>query len=340
MGSLTSSPAIHGFDADDAQNPYGTPRMVLMHHFQYLFADLAMLENAGVGPILSLGLCRPFLLDSILAVSASHLRSQSTSKSSHRVAEHFQQALAIKHFQGALEAPLDQETADALLLTAMFLNLLSFSVVEDDDMEKSWVFSSHPDRLSWLSLSLGIKPLIYATESFRQDTILGWMFEPSEDEAKTFHGDWEYLNLHQVPSHWLELVGLHRDTKPGQRLFEPIRILNETDRLEPKPEYFFLYVHVIGCLDFEFRDELERRDETALWLMGYWLGLICRYDYWWLRRRVWRDYRAVCLWLDRCGLRERPGSEGEMWTKLLRDLEAAPYWRGLQSSGSRVFEDP
>lgn len=339
MGSLASSPAIHGFDPNDAQNPYGTPRIVLMHHFQYLFPDLQMLENGGVDPILSLGLCRPFLLDSILAVSASHLRSESISKSSHRVAEHFQQALAIKNFQGALEGPLDQQTADALLLTAMFLNLLSFSVVEDDDVEKSWVFSNHPDRLGWLSLSLGIKPLLYATESFRQNTILGWMFDTSDDEAKTVRGEWEYLTLRDVPSHWLELVGLRRDSDPDVPLFEPVRQLSETDRLEPKPEYFFLYVNMIGSLDFAFRDKLERRDETALWLMGYWLGLICRYDFWWLRKRAWRDYRAVVIWLDRCGLRERPGSEGAMWTKLLDDLDAAPYWKGLWSFGSRVSEE-
>lgn len=336
FGTLGSSPAICGFDPDESQTPYGTPRIVLMHHFQHLFPELLMLDGAQVNPILSLGLCRPFLLDSILAVSASHLRVQSATKSSHRIAEHFQQALALKNFQGALTGPLDQQTADALILTAMFLNLLSFSSIEDESIEGSWAYSDHHDRLGWLSLSLGIKPLIYATETFRPDSILSWMFDSSDDEAKTFHGAWESMNLEGVPQHWLELVGLNPESTPDAKYFQTVRILSETTRLEPKPEYFFLYANMIGTLDVDFRFELERRDEAAMWLMGYWLGLLCRYDFWWCRKRVSRDYRGVCKKLQEMGVRNRPGADGVMWKKLMDDLETSPYWKGLRECG-RVY---
>ncbi|KAG8419468.1 hypothetical protein J3458_004332 [Metarhizium acridum] len=110
LDCLESSPAIHVFDPEIEQTRDGTPRNVLMNHFQYVFLELQVIGTRELSPILSLGLCRPFLMDSIFAVSASHLRFTSVSNASHRVAEHFQQALAIKNFQGALASPLDQQT--------------------------------------------------------------------------------------------------------------------------------------------------------------------------------------------------------------------------------------
>ncbi|KAK2593460.1 hypothetical protein QQS21_008833 [Conoideocrella luteorostrata] len=337
---LGNSPTLCGLDPEEQLTPHGTPRMLLMHHFQHFFPDLQLLERADLDPILSLSMCRPFLLDAMLAVSASHLRSQSVTKSSHRIAEHFQQALALKNFQGALQGPLDQQTADALLLTAMFINLLNFSVVEDDrDVFQSWVYTDHPERLGWLSLSLGIKPLICATEMFRENTILWWMYDAGGNRSGPFRGLEEYLNLHSVPSHWLDLFELPRDAKPGHRMFDPIRILKEINGLEPIPGHFFLYVNLIGDLDGEFRDELERRDERAMWVIGYWLGLLCRYDFWWLRKRAVLDYRAVRRWLNEQQVRDRPGTEGIMWMQLMDDLESAPYWKGIESASCRLLEE-
>jgi hypothetical protein len=181
-----------------------------------------------------------------------------------------------------------------------------------------------------LSLSLGIKPLIYATETFRDGTILDWMFQASDDESKTFHGAPEFMHLRNVPSHWLGLFSLTRDSKADDIFFDPLRILSETSRLEPCPDHFFLYVNMIGALDFDFRTRLERKDEAAMWLMGYWLGLLCRYDYWWLKKRARRDYHAICTNLLESGVRDRSGAEGAMWRKLTDDLEMAPRWGGSQ----------
>lgn len=326
---LGASAAVYGID-NIAESTTGTPRIVLMHHFQHVFAELLpMLDGFDMTPILSLSIYRPFLLDTMLAVSASHLRFSTVSNSSHRVAEHFQQALALQSFQAAIEQPLDQQTADALMLTAMFLNLLSFSIVEDDDTSQSWVFNDHPDRLRWLSLSLGIKPLVFATDPFRQNSILGWIHEASDDEHRTFHGPEDLHSLRKVPSHWLDLAGLTMASPPEQMYYDPIRTLEEIDAIEPRHDNLFLYVNLIGSLDFDFRADLIAGDETAMWVMGMWLGFMCRYDFWWLRHRVRRDYRAICQWFDQRRVRERPGREGQMWGLLIDDLEAAPLWKGV-----------
>jgi hypothetical protein len=300
--------------------------MVLLQHFNNVFTELSIFGAPESSPVIALGLSRPYLLDAVLAVSASHLRIHTCAPSTHRVAEHFQQSLALRNFQSALAEPLDAQGADALLLTGMLLNLLIFSITEDDEPASSWVFSKRPGRLNWLSLLLGYKPLLLATSPFHANTtLLRWMFEASDDEHRTFNGGpW---SLEDVPSHWLELCGLNVKTSAEEHiLYEPVRILAELRKYEPREGSFFIYQSFVGKLDGRFRDLLEASDYRAMWLLGYWMGLLRRFDIWWMRQLVSRDHRAVLSWLNQQGLKERGGREGQMWAELLLDLELAPVW--------------
>ena len=289
---------------------------------------LEMNIDCNIEPILSLGVRRPYLLDAVMAVSACHLRSH-TADASHRVAEHAQKAAALETFQKALSGPLDTQTADALILTAMFMNLLSFATSPEDDgtVGSSWVYSTRPDRLGWFSLALGMKPLLMATTPFREGSILDWMLEETDPLWSVFNGDCD-RSLDKVPDHWLWLGGVRRDATPPDEdddgYFETLRILAETNVLEPRPEYFFYYVNVVRTLNVAFRAELEARRPRAVWIIGYWIGLMCRYDFWWMRTTARRDHRAACTWLQSLHLQRRP--DGAMWAKLLDDLMDVPKW--------------
>lgn len=64
----------------------------------------------------------------------------------------------------------------------------------------------------------------------------------------------------------------------------------------------------------EFRALLCDRDERALWLLGYWLGLMSRFEgLWCCDKRVRRDYKAMRMWLEQAKVTIRPGVEGEHW---------------------------
>ena len=64
-----------------------------------------------------------------------------------------------------------------------------------------------------------------------------------------------------------------------------------------------------------------------MWLFGYWLGLMCRYDgIWWCERRVRRDYQAVRMFLDKLRLSERAGEDGLYWKDMMQELEQAPVF--------------
>lgn len=286
-----------------------------------------LLGHASPNPILGLGLARPFLLDPVLSVAASHLRHCYTTPESHRqsrVAEHFHQAVAVRGFRGALaQSELDQQTGDALVLTCMLFNLLAFSFNDEDgnNLEDSWIFRpGDPHQLGWFSLQLGLKPLLAATEKFRGcNTRLSWMYEPSHN-SKTHQPD------PLLPAHWESFF--NKSNSDDGILLEPARMLARARDAEPRAESLTLYVQFIGTLDmnYRFHDMLEARDERAIWLLGYWLGLMSRLGWWWMRTRVNREWRAVCLWLDQRGVRERPGEEGRAWRVLMSELERVGCW--------------
>ncbi|KAJ6786239.1 hypothetical protein PWT90_04911 [Aphanocladium album] len=315
----------------------GISRVSLLHHINQHFHSTPGLETAGgqISFIVSLGINRPYLLDVTLAVAACHLRHMYQANTSPglgtpdtvaacRVAEHYQQSLAICGFNRALTERFDQEASDSVLISSMMFSLLSFALDNDDDPSQSWVFSKAPDRLAWFSLNQGLAPLLVNTKQFHDQSILRNMFEASDDEEKTFHGD-NVKSLSKVPSHWLRLCGLdYTSEDPDQVFYEPVRILTELFHTPVDHQSFFLYMAFFGKLGVEFRALLEDNNEQAMWLLGYWLGLLCRFDHiWWLSARARRDYRAICIWLDKRKVRRRAGEEGLMWRQLMIDLEGA-----------------
>ncbi|VUC27624.1 unnamed protein product [Clonostachys rosea] len=330
----------HTLTENQPASPFGTPRFTLLRHFYHVFAQLDMFEGVSTDPIVSLALSRPHLMNAMLAVSASHLRCHATTPvPSHRVAEHYQQSLAVRGFQTALEESWDPLGADALLMTSMLLNLLTFSIIEDEDPWKSWVFSDDPNRLSWLGLHLGMKPLIISTAAYRKEgTMLQWMFDVSDDDKRTFNGTPQPLT--RVPQAWIDLCGISPDQldcpDPDHVFYEPVRILGELRDMEPRYELMFIYVSFVGKLDNEFRRLLELGNPAAMWLFGYWLGLVARFNFWWCNNRVRRDHRAICIWFELRGFTKRVGAEGEMWRELLFDLDNAPVWPSPRRCRSRT----
>ncbi|RCI12028.1 hypothetical protein L249_1243 [Ophiocordyceps polyrhachis-furcata BCC 54312] len=304
----------------------GIPRHALLHHFFTSF-KWPFPYNYEASQLLALGNSQPFLLDTLLAVAASHLRHHSVVKQPSRLAEQSQGSLALNGFRAALQRPRDDpKTAEAIVLTALFLNVLFFSAVEDDDPAKSWIFSRQPDRLAWLSLQLGFKPLVMSTNAFRRDDVFTDVF----CLPQVFY----YIRLCSrytglcsrttavFPLHWQHLFG--SDGHKGRVFHDPARVALHLSHIEPTCDNFFLYCKFFVVMDIElrFRDLLEREDERAVWLFGYWLGLLNRFQFWWTGLRVRMEWTAIRLWLDRRGVRGRSMT----WIKLMRDLDTAAEW--------------
>ncbi|CAK7198118.1 hypothetical protein SEUCBS139899_000776 [Sporothrix eucalyptigena] len=191
-----------------------------------------------MGPILPLALQFPHLRGTALASAAAHLTHKAPGSKSYHIAKHYQQSLALHAYQTALTTPFvvqGQLGVDVLLMTAMLMNMLSFVMPLDEnetrvvwdgsipgppppcadpdpDPRRSWVFSTHPNRLGWLALQMGLTPLLIATAPWREKSRLRLLFANSDDERRTLSGTWQ--SLRRVPQPWLDLFGLDRNSPP------------------------------------------------------------------------------------------------------------------------------
>ena len=307
--------------------------------------------------IIMLSKSDPLIRSTILAMSACHLRHVSPGHLQHRIAEHFQQSQALQEYQNAIDTPfpqLGQSGVDALLLSGALLMMLAFTIPHSDtsndtatetNLSTSWVFSNRENRLDWLALQVGIEPLMLSMAVY-VDKSMDFL-------AHVFFGDseetWAFNRLkpvpNRVPALWtkfFELDGVRHDTnnfaglvdRAHERRFRaekrityadvftlPTKILAELRLVEPGQLNVFKNLQFFGKITVDFRTLLYERDEKALWLFGYWLGIMCRFEgVWWCDARVRRDYRAILMWLERLNLEQRPGDEGDMWREMMEEL--------------------
>ena len=338
------------FDAPSATN--GTPSRHLIRHFLANWNDIFYVPQHP--DLLSFSKSDPLLRNTLLAITASHLRHVSPSIASHRIAESFQQAAALQSHRTTLEIPrsqLGQHGANMLLLSSSLLNPLAFAlpVGESTDPSLSWVFGSGDGRLGWLALQAGLRSLIVSMAPYLDGSlgVLGPIFFGSEGECRAFRNMPGTLDT--VPKLWRDFFELKEgvgtdcfcDTpygldKPENRagreepgvVFRPaVTMLALLRQLAPVRTNVFKYLQFLGKIHGNVRDLLLERDEKALWLIGYWTGLMCHFDQlWWCEERARRDYRAIHVWLEQQRLTERAGREGVVWKEMLEEYEAAPKY--------------
>jgi hypothetical protein len=233
---------------------------------------------------------------------------------------------------------LTQSRSDALLLTSMLLNNMAFASVSDKEEGSGYppVSSSSPrtknhnnnsstNGLEWLALSMGLRPLLAATHAFHgPDSTLAPIFAASDDENRTFSRR-SHEHLRGAPAHWVWLVGpsMLLGSSKEWCLREPLGTLAAARTLPPVAENRLKYVQFVGKLEPAFMGMLCDRDERAMWMLGYWLGLMGQLGPWWSSGRVRRDGAAIRTFLVQAnGVCGRGGEEREMWRLLMRDYDA------------------
>jgi hypothetical protein len=346
------------------EREYGTASVFLMNHLaQHWASVLAIPDNdadimryrkhinlvdlptfESVVPLIEQ---YPYVRHALLAISAAHLRHHTKDTRSHSIAEHFQQSVSLRSFRTELTIPLTEDNhdrIDGLVLGGMFINMFTMLIPPDEDEcpmnksladpFKSWVFSTSQDRLGWLTLVLGQRSLMMEARPWRDysacydlSTASGGIYTDGVDGTSP------------IPLSWLIAFGLDEDI-PGhvpasgrhsisdkETFREPLSLLAEMSKLKPSRSRLFHYMIFMSRLQPGFLQLLYVRDEKAMWMVGYWLGLLCRAaDMWWLSRRVQRDHAAVIKWLELLHLSERPGLEGMIWRQLMDDLRGASKW--------------
>ena len=236
-------------------------------------------------------------MHALLAISASHLQHTMSAHSNLEIALAFHWKNAAREFQRAVESEFSQSNADAIIITCVILNMLSFLNIDSENPWSSWVFSSSPDQLDWLSLQMGLRPLLVMTRCFRSNTILTPMFLASDDDQRSFTN--LAPGIQGIPQAFVEICGLNSSSINANNVYHtPLRLLSETMKLEVTPGNLYLLVQFAGGVGGRFLDLLKVKEHRALLIFSYWLGKLCSMPLWWCPGRARRDCTAICMYLD------------------------------------------
>jgi len=332
-------PAVSVLDAVTIK-PFPANEQLLSH------LDAFWTEIVGTprtGPILSLFRSSSLLRNSMLALAASHLRHVSPSSFQIRVTEHVQIASAIREYRENLDTSqhaLGRDGADALLASAVMINMLAFTLPANDlsgagndsaaNPLSSWVFSDADDRLGWFSLQAGLRHVLIHRTTQMDETlkVMGKIFIGVDADSRTFSGLAEAQGI-TFPETWKNFFGLEDGSKTGGLSYRALvgvaqqlrAHATSTSTTRTTTTMNGSSSSVLHCFRFvakvqgQFYTRLHNRDPKALWLLGYWLGSMRKYPRWWCSSRVERDYQAILLWLREQTL------EGEQWEAMMRELE-------------------
>jgi hypothetical protein len=324
----------------------GTTTRHLMHHF--LSNTRVILHVNELDRVVDMSKSHPLIRTVILALAASHLRAVSPGAGTatgqqhyHRIAEHFHQQVALEMYRTALVRPRHQVSADsvsALIMAASILNTLAISSMEHEGHDCPWVLirsrEERKKRNAWDSTQLDVLVLLVSFPEHLPHALpfisdLFFRGNADREEFRIACGEQNF-----VPQDWAEAFDLvaredcvvhladnrHSPYASLAMALAHLRELPRGDRGVIYQTFQSLFKMSPG-----FKDLLCDRDERALWLLAYWLGMMRRLEahLWWCRRRVEADYQAIVAWLGATQLSGRGEMGGPLWTGMMRQLREA-----------------
>jgi hypothetical protein len=204
-------------------------------------------------------------MHAVLAVAATHFRRLEVHRSERRIAEAYHWKCALSGFRKALQRPLTRDTSDSILLSSIFLNAMSFSFIEDDNLSpaESWIFSSSSRSLDWLSVQLGLRHLLLETRPFRMDSKLLPIFSSCTNEcgsAASGHAEAEGVLLELA-----EMCGLDEtSTSDSNPYHDLLWELPPLMTLAPNLENLFKILNWFRNVDKQFFTMLRETDPPHL----------------------------------------------------------------------------
>ena len=302
----------------------------ITRHFQRNWDEIFSIP--GIYRVISLSQRSSLILHAILAISACHLRHASPENTQHRITEHLYLSFALQQYQKIFNAPratLDDSGVEILLISAMLLNILTFPLPESrvgHGESTSWLFGPDENLNGWLALQAGIKPLLISTSAQIHKTrcsVGQIVFGCDERNWPTPNF---VLNQALLPDRWIKAFNLD-DPWSRDAFGLPVAIIQELQYVKPLRLNVFRNLLFVWKMPMRFRSLLREKDERAVWLFGYWLGLLCRDEgAWWCDKRVRSEYQAISIFLDQLCLPERPGSEGELWSEMANEFKRVPVF--------------
>lgn len=243
----------------------------------------------------------PYLLHSILAISARHLGFLQPEVNKYEVAAaiHYQHALTSYSCQ--LQSDFDVENVDSIIGCGYLQTILAFENIPRSSSE----VDDGNGAVAWLRTMQGIKLLqsSYNILPYLEQSIWLPVFLES--------GGWEESNcqhMDEPDDSWASATSrsLHSlcevsfDSSSSENPYQqPLKGLCQLMHSDESHEMIGRFMVFIGKLPDKFIQLVLQRDLRAMLLMTYWFALICRIDQWWIVRSAILKCREFCASLHK-----------------------------------------
>ncbi|KAJ6018840.1 hypothetical protein N7499_009978 [Penicillium canescens] len=277
--------------------------------------------------IIGLALPHPFLMHTILGITATHdrlsltlpskLPSTSTSPPpiTHKESHHRQQA--AKNLIKKLSTTVNPQDRDALWAAAALLGVTSLTSIESTTPQETWPLKNQdkpPDLsdLQWMNLTKGKEAIWKVTNPLRPDSV----FHILKDEYRDLTVDPGICAISELKVEFVDVFNLADHDQPHGPSID-INSTGENENGTHNPNPYLKAISIltrlrgpecrngsiprdlafISFMEGSFRRLLQVKDLRALLLLAYWYAPLCR-DAWFIARRAWLECRAICLYLE------------------------------------------
>ncbi|KAL8989619.1 MAG: hypothetical protein Q9177_001528 [Variospora cf. flavescens] len=288
--AFVTSNGLHGLNSEETE---------LFHHFNT--QTLATLGSLSVQEVIASSLAAAldldFLKHAACALSASHMICLSD-RQDLACKYHLDRALFI--FRQRLSSPITATQVDAVLTSCVLLNMIAFSNGHHRP-ENSWLFTSTSD-LQWLTVQAGLRTIMSDVRHVLKDSSWATVYTKDAHEFRgTFRAsfDEDILGLEDVPPDLKKVFGIEQHSNPKTNAYyttlHTLVPLLTKNRTEKSLTRLMTVVHRFTPGLYQL---LRMRDERALLLLAYWLGLMSEVHLWWISYRAQSECFACCRYLD------------------------------------------
>ncbi|KAK2839202.1 hypothetical protein FQN49_006373 [Arthroderma sp. PD_2] len=269
----------------------------------------------------------PHVMHTIIGVSLLHLNRMLPPCKARGFAEAHHWQKAIQSYRTALCCRVSPANVDALLTTCMLM-LVNCMCPENFKPSDSWVLSSDPSAMNWISLQNGLPYLLELAGPILHLSIWGPAFKAAHQERGKLSNDCKQGREGMHPG-LADFCGMtDSTTAETSPYFEPLQVVSSMLELEKSAATSGYFSSFLGHLDQRYMALLRVKDPQALIILAHWMGIMCLISHWepWVEGRLRAECIAICIYLTR-----------RADAKLLKLLEFPSIASGFSETSSTTF---
>lgn len=248
--------------------------------------------------IIQLAFETPFLMHTIVATAATHLRHvhiASNNDPSYKLLEATHWQKSINQYSRELSTGLTPKNMDGLFSACLLMTVNSFHL-DQYDPRSSFIFSSDPTALNWLQLQSGLRHLLMLAGPWICKSMWWGMFQQSRNENPLFEDD--RPGREGLEPRFADVCGIDETTTIDSNPYLwPLRMLTPLLGMERSAASMAQYTNFMGRLLPPYMEKLRQRDPPALLILGTWLSLMAGMELWWADTRARSECAAICMFL-------------------------------------------